>query len=191
MSDGSFDALGALYECGALKKGHFKLSSGLHSDTYVQCSQLLRDPVLALEAGRALAGAVGRPVDVVLSPALGAVVIGFTTAAALGSEFIFAERTDGAMALRRGFEILPGARVLLVEDVITTGGSILELARLVEDAGAQVVALGCLVQRGEASGWGGPVISLARVTAEVYEPDDCPLCREGVGIDAPGSRYTG
>jgi orotate phosphoribosyltransferase len=184
-----FEALIALYECGALKKGHFKLSSGLHSDTYVQCSQLLKDPDLAMAAGRALADAVGQSVDVVLSPALGAVVIGFTTAAALGCESIFAERSDGAMVLRRGFTIKPGAKVLLVEDVITTGGSILELAGIVDEAGAEVVALGCIVQRGEPGGWKGRIVPLARVTAEVYEPDECPLCRKGIEIDVPGSRH--
>ncbi|MHB8896085.1 MAG: type I phosphoribosyltransferase, partial [Candidatus Geothermincolia bacterium] len=118
MTD-EFDAEGALQACGALKKGHYRLSSGLHSDTYIQCSTLLRDPELALAAGRAIAGAVADTVDLVLSPALGAVVIGFTTAAALEKEFLFAERVDGKMTLRRGFNIEPGARVLLVEDVIT------------------------------------------------------------------------
>jgi len=189
MSEG-FGALEALYECGALKKGHFRLSSGLHSDTYVQCSQLLKDPALALAAGRAIADVVGKPVDVVLSPALGAVVIGFTTAAALQCESIFAERIDGKMALRRGFALAPGAKVLLVEDVITTGGSILELARLVEDAGAEVVSLGCIVQRGEIDDPSREVVSLARVTTETWQPDECPPCARGDELDAPGSRYS-
>ena len=184
-----FDALEALYGCGALKRGHFKLSSGLHSDTYVQCSQLLKDPALALAAGRAIADAVDSPVDVVLSPALGAVVVGFATAAALGCESIFAERVEGSMALRRGFGLEPGARVLLVEDVITTGGSILELARLVEEAGAEVVSLGCIVQRGELDAQGRDVVSLARVTADTWSSDECPLCARGTELDSPGSRY--
>lgn len=189
--DSNFDALEALYGCGALKRGHFKLSSGLHSDTYVQCSTLLKDPALAMAAGRAIADRVKGPVDVVLSPALGAVIIGFATAAALGCESIFAERADGAMALRRGFDLQPGANVLLVEDVITTGGSILELADLVEESGATVEALSCIVQRGELDPRGREVISLARVTADTYEPGDCPLCAGEVPIDAPGSRHKG
>jgi orotate phosphoribosyltransferase len=189
MSEG-FDALQALYGCGALKRGHFRLSSGLHSDTYVQCSQLLKDPALALAAGGAIAKAVEKPVDMVLSPALGAVVIGFTTAAALECESIFAERVDGEMALRRGFALEPSAKVLLVEDVITTGGSILELASLVEEAGAEVVALGCIVQRGDIDDLDREVVALARVTAETWRPDDCPLCAKGDALDAPGSRYT-
>jgi len=187
--DENFDALEALKSCGALTTGHFKLSSGRHSDTYIQCSTLLKDPGLALAAGRAIAEAVGEPVDVVLSPALGAVVIGFATAAALGRESIFAERVDGAMALRRGFDIKPGTRVLLVEDVITTGGSILELARLVEEAGATVVALACIVQRGEIDSGGRHVLSLTRVLVDSYPPEDCPLCRQGAAIDSPGSRF--
>jgi orotate phosphoribosyltransferase len=185
-----FDALESLKSCGALKTGHFKLSSGRHSDTYIQCSTLLKDPGLALAAGRAIADAVDEPVDVVLSPALGAVVIGFATAAALGRESIFAERVDGAMTLRRGFDIEPGARVLLVEDVITTGGSILELARLVEDAGATVVALACIVQRGEIDSGGRRVVPLTKVTVDSYAPEECPLCDAGAPIDSPGSRFS-
>ncbi len=206
-----FDALEILRETGALQKGHFQLSSGRHSDTYIQCSMLLKEPGLAMAAGRAIAGrvldlprqapgngqiplfpeAVGRPVDVVLAPALGAVVIGFTTAAALGVESIFAERVDGDMSLRRGFEIESGARVLLVEDVITTGGSILELADLVDKMGARVVALACIVQRGDFDHGGRPVVSLARVKADSYAPDECPLCERGAKVHSPGSRRNG
>jgi orotate phosphoribosyltransferase len=185
-----FDALEALTSCGALQSGHFKLSSGRHSDTYIQCSTLLKDPALALAAGSAIAKAVAEPVDAVLSPALGAVVIGFTTAAELGCESIFAERVDGAMALRRGFEIRPGERILLVEDVITTGGSILELARMVEDLGGIAVALACIVQRGEIEAGGKRLISLARLQVESFDPEDCPLCARGLEIDSPGSRFT-
>lgn len=186
-----FNALEVLYESGALKKGHFKLSSGLHSDTYVQCSQLLKDPELAMEAGRAIAEAVDFPVDIVLSPALGAVIIGFTTAAALGCESIFAERSGGAMVVRRGFQIEPGRNVLLVEDVITTGGSILELAALVRSQGANVAGYACIVQRGELGSEGRQVISLARVSAATYDPDECPLCERDTPIDSPGSRFSG
>ncbi|PKQ27623.1 MAG: orotate phosphoribosyltransferase [Candidatus Anoxymicrobium japonicum] len=186
--DNDFNALEVLCGCGALKKGHFRLSSGLHSDTYVQCSTMLKNPALALLTGRAIAEAVGEPVDVVLSPALGAVVIGFATATAFACESIFAERVAGSMVLRRGFRIAPGARVLLVEDVITTGGSILELARLVEDAAGSVVALACIVQRGDFDAGGRKIVALSRVSAESYIADECPLCAQGVKIDSPGSR---
>jgi orotate phosphoribosyltransferase len=185
-----FDAIDALTACGALESGHFKLSSGRHSDTYIQCATLLKDPALALAAGRAIAEVVSEPVDAVLSPALGAVVIGFTTAAALGCESIFAERVDGAMTLRRGFEVTPGKRILLVEDVITTGGSILELARMVEDLGGKVVAMACIVQRGEIDTAGNRLVSIARLQVESFDPEECPLCAQGLPIDSPGSRFT-
>ncbi|MBU1672441.1 MAG: orotate phosphoribosyltransferase [Actinobacteria bacterium] len=178
---------------GALRKGHFRLSSGRHSDTYVQCSQLLKDPSRAIAAGRMLAECVSREVgevDAVLSPALGALLIGFTTALALDRDMLFAERVGGRMSLRRGFALEPGMRVLLVEDVITTGGSILELARLVEEAGARAAALGCIVDRGGLAEPGYPLVSLAAVKADSFEPDECPLCARGVPIDSPGSRYT-
>lgn len=186
-----FKAMEALYECGALRNGHFKLSSGLHSDTYVQCSRLLKDPKLALSAGKAIADAVDFPVDAVVSPAMGAVLIGFTTAAALGCEFVFSERVEGSMALRRGFDVEPGSNVLLVEDVITTGGSILETAELVRSRGAEVAGFACIVQRSDLDTGGPGVISLARVSAAVWEPDLCPLCSRGVALESPGSRHNG
>ena len=142
-----FDIVKELEATGALQKGHFKLSSGLHSDTYIQCSQLLKYPSAAIEAGRRIAEKAPGDVDLVISPALGALIIGFTAAMELGVPMVFAERTGGRMELRRGFRIEPGTRVLLVEDVITTGGSIMELVRIVEDAGAQVAALACIVDR--------------------------------------------
>lgn len=186
--------LDELAASGALRKGHFRLSSGRHSDTYIQCSQLLKDPARAIEAGRMLAERVSRDVgevDVVLSPALGALLIGFTTALALDRDMLFAERVEGGMCLRRGFMLEPGTRVLLVEDVITTGGSILELARLVEESGASVAALGCIVDRGGLADSGYPLVSLVEVRAESFAPDECPLCADGAPIDSPGSRHTG
>lgn len=178
---------------GALKKGHFKLSSGRHSDTYIQCSKLLEDPRTAVEVGRALAAKVGDmgPIDLVFCPALGAVLIGFTTALALDVPIIFAERVEGEMTLRRGFEIEPGSRVLLVEDVITTGGSIMELARLVEETGAQVAGIACIVDRGGAADHRYPVISLLELDVVSHPPEECPLCARGMPFDSPGSRYVG
>lgn len=178
-----------LKRSGALKTGHFKLSSGRHSDAYVQCALLLKDPEVAVEVGRSLAKKVGLKVDLVLCPALGAMVIGFTTALALGCDMLFAERAEGAMRLRRGFEIAPGSRVLLVEDVITTGGSILELVGIAEEAGGSVVAIACVVDRGDFRTDRYPLVSLAGLTAESSAPEDCPLCREGRPLDAPGSRH--
>lgn len=174
---------------GALKKGHFKLSSGRHSDTYVQCAMLLKDPTAAVEMGRALADIAPEGIDLVLSPALGAILIGFTTALAAGCDMIFAERIEGGMRLRRGFEIPPGALVLVVEDVVTTGGSALELARMVEGAGARVAGIACIIERGRLDAGEYPVYSLVKLDVESHAPDDCPLCREGRPIDSPGSRF--
>ncbi len=126
-----------------------------------------------------------------LCPALGGVVIGFTVALALGVEMVFAERHQGEMKLRRGFEIAAGSRVLLVEDVITTGGSIMELARMVEEEGASVTALTCMVDRGKLDAGEYSLCSLTRLEVASYPPDECPQCARGVPIDVPGSRYVG
>ncbi len=185
-----FDVIACLESTGALRKGHYRLSSGRHSDSYIQCSQLLRDPGMAVEAGRAIASRA-RDIDLVFCPALGAVVIGFTVAMALDTEMVFAERVGEEMALRRGFEILSGSRVLLVEDVITTGGSIMELAHIVEEAGAVVAGLSCIVDR--SGGLDTPYVltSLVRLDAESWSPEECPMCEAGVPVDAPGSRFSG
>lgn len=185
------NVLDLLESSGALRKGHFKLSSGRHSDTYVQCALLLSDPDAAVRVGSALAEKVEGEVDLVLCPALGAVVIGFTVALALGVGMVFAERHQGKMELRRGFEITGGSRVLLVEDVITTGGSIMELARMVEEECASVTALSCVVDRGKLNAGEYPLYSLVRLEVASYPSDECPLCARGVPIDAPGSRYKG
>ena len=185
------DVVKELEASGALEKGHFKLSSGLHSDTYIQCSQLLKHPSAALQAGRAIAEEAPGDVDLVLSPALGALIIGFTAAMALGVQMVFAERAGGRMELRRGFRIEPGTRVLLVEDVITTGGSIMELVGIVEGAGAQVAALACIVdRRGAREQVTYPQISLLNMEVASYPPEKCPLCVKGVPVDTPGSRYS-
>lgn len=186
-----FDIVKELEATGALQKGHFKLSSGLHSDTYIQCSQLLKHPRAAIDAGHAIAEEAPGDVELVFSPALGALIIGFTAAMALGVQMVFAERAGGRMELRRGFRIEPGTRVLLVEDVITTGGSIVELERIVEDAGAKVAAFACIVDRsGARKQVHYPHISLLRMEVASYPPEKCPLCASGVPLDAPGSRYS-
>ncbi len=192
MEAGASDIVGVLEAAGALRKGHFKLSSGRHSDTYIQCARLLESPSTAVEIGRALAEKAMSQggIDLVFSPALGAVLIGFTTALALGTPMLFAERSEGEMALRRGFFIEPGSRVLLVEDVMTTGGSIMELARLVEQAEATVVGVACIVDRGGARDLPYPVVSLLELEVASYPREECPLCAEGKPLDAPGSRYT-
>ena len=179
-----------LENSGALKKGHFMLSSGLHSDTYIQCALLLEDPRRAAEVGESLARKAGKEVDLVLSPALGGIVVGFTTALALGCPMVFAERVEGRMELRRGFSIERGSRVLLVEDVITTGGSVMELARIAEEAGASAAAVACIVDRGGFDPGDLEFVSLSHLEVPSYRPEDCPLCLAGKAITSPGSRYT-
>lgn len=179
-----------LKESGALKKGHFRLSSGRHSDTYVQCALLLKEPGTAVEIGRSLADMIESDVDLVLSPALGAVVIGFTTALAIGCDMFFAEREEGCMVLRRGFEIDAGNKVLIVEDVVTTGGSVYELARLAEDAGADVVGIASMIIRGEVRKRDYPLFSLLEIETGSYDPGECPLCDRDIPIDSPGSRHS-
>lgn len=179
---------GLFDELGVRRTGHFSLSSGKHSDTYLQCALALSEPRAALRLGQALAERVGAEVDVVASPALGGILAGFAVGAALDRRFVFAERPPGgAFRLRRGQAIGPGERVLVVEDVVTTGGSALEVAALVAEAGGSVAGIACLVDRS-----GGrldpPPTSLLRVDAQVWEPDACTLCAAGTPLDRPGSR---
>jgi len=188
---------------GALKKGHFQLSSGLHSDAYVQCALLLREPENVKKVGEALAQPFdGSEVDLVVSPAVGGLVIGYGVAQALGVPFIFTERRkarasrsagDGEksasseMQLRRGFSIPSGARVIVIEDVVTTGGSAAEVASLVTELGGDLVGVGSIIRRGEATDLTRDWQALLEVPAVAYEPHECPQCRAGLAIDTPGS----
>jgi orotate phosphoribosyltransferase len=184
------DWLGLLEASGALLRGHFRLSSGLHSPAYVQCARLLEDPGRARQVGRGLAQrlAAYRP-DSVLSPALGAILVGHETAAALGVQFRFTEREAGKMVLRRGFALAPGERVVVVEDAVTTGGSTRETTAAARAAGAEVVAVGAILDRsGGANPFDVPFESLVTLDLPTYRPDDCPLCREGSPAVKPGSR---
>ncbi|GAB3290029.1 orotate phosphoribosyltransferase [Hymenobacter humi] len=177
----------------ALLSGHFRLSSGLHSDTYVQCARFLRRPELAAPAAAALAAriqAAGLQPDVVVGPAMGGVVIGYELARQLGTPGIFTERdADGQMTLRRGFTIEPGEKVIIAEDVVTTGKSTLEVARVLRELGAEVLAVASLIDRtGGKGGLTFPHFALLSVTAATFAPDTCPLCAAGVPVVKPGSR---
>lgn len=182
--------LGRFREEAALLEGHFKLSSGLHSSGYLQCALVLQHGALAETLGRAIADRLrALAPEVVLSPALGGVVIGHEVGRALGVPAIFAERQDGALTLRRGFHLAPGARVAVVEDVVTTGKSTRETIAVATAAGAMVVAAGSIIDRsGGDSDLGVPYHALATLTLPTYQPDDCPLCREGKPVVKPGSR---
>ena len=183
-------ALELLRMSGALMDGHFRLSSGRHSGEYCQCARVLEDPARAEELGRALADLFSDArVDVVVSPALGGVVIGHEVARALGVRALFTERKEGTMTLRRGFALEAGERVLIVEDVVTTGGSVREVAEVVRAAGADVKGFGFLVDRSPGNvDLGAPMKALVRRDMPSYEPESCPLCEAGRPVTKPGSR---
>ncbi|MET4074774.1 orotate phosphoribosyltransferase [Hymenobacter sp. UYCo722] len=177
----------------ALLSGHFRLSSGLHSDTYVQCARFLRRPDLAAPAAAALAvqlEAAGLKPDVVVGPAMGGVVIGYELARQLRVPGIFTERdADGKMILRRGFTIEPGEKVVIAEDVVTTGKSTLEVAKLLREMGAEVLAVASLIDRtGGKGGLDFPHFALLQVQAATFAPENCPMCAAGVPVVKPGSR---
>jgi orotate phosphoribosyltransferase len=179
-----------LEETGALLTGHFRLSSGLHSPNYVQCARLLEHPRHAKEIGEDLAAKLDR-VDRIVSPALGGVIIGYTVAEALGVPFVFAEREDGAMTLRRGFRINEGETVVIVEDVVTTGKSTRETADVIAQQGGRVAGFASILDRsGKDNPFDAPYASLLALNLDTYEESACPLCAKGVAIDSPGSRYS-
>ena len=186
------DVLALLKETGALLQGHFRLSSGLHSANYVQCALLLEDPRNAKAIGEALAARVRTiPADKIVAPALGGVIIGYTVAEALGLPFIFTERKEGAMALRRGFRVGRAQRVIIVEDVVTTGKSTRETAKVVADHGGRVAGFASILNRsGKPNPFDAPYQSLLTLDFQTYEEASCPLCEGGVPLDAPGSRFS-
>ena len=176
---------------GAVLKGHFRLSSGRHSDVFVQKFRVLEHPDVAARFGEELARTFEGEFDLVACPAVGAVILGFTTALAAGKKMIFAERAEGEMSFRRGFEIPAGERTLVVEDVITTGASAIEVVELVKRAGGRPVGIAALIDRGDPSRLedpGVPLRALVRLEVSSWDPSDCPLCAEGVPLTDPGSR---
>src|SRR5256885_755856 len=185
------DVLALLNETGALLQGHFRLSSGLHSPNYVQCALLLQHPRNAKAIGEALAArvrAIGA--EKVVAPALGGVIIGYTVAEALDLPSIFTERKEGEMTLRRGFRLNRGERVLIVEDVVTTGKSTREAAKVVAAHGGLVFGFASILNRsGKANPFDETYEALLKLDLETYEEESCPLCRAGVAVEAPGSRF--
>jgi orotate phosphoribosyltransferase len=184
------DVLDAFRRSGALLEGHFRLSSGLHSGGYLQAALVLQYPQHAEALGRAIAERTAAlSPTAVLSPALGGIVIGQEVGRALGVRALFAERSEGVLTLRRGFTLAERDRVLVVEDVLTTGGSTRETVRVAQAAGATVVGAAAIIDR-SASGvdLAVPFASLARVELPAYEPARCPFCDRGLAITKPGSR---
>lgn len=177
-------------QSGALLEGHFRLSSGLHSDRYLQSALVLQHPELATRLGEALAQRTQHlQPTVVLSPALGGIVIGQEVGRALGIRAIFAERHDGGLVLRRGFTLTSSDRVLVVEDVITTGGSTRETIAVAAAAGGRALGAAAIIDRGaDAARVDVPLFSLVRMDVPTYQPESCPLCAKDVPVVKPGSR---
>lgn len=185
------EILAVLEEKGAVLRGHFRLSSGRHSDVFAQKFRVLEHPGLAQRFGEELSDAFGGRFEVVAAPAVGAIVLGFCSALAAGARFVFAERMQDVLAFRRGFAIDPHERVLVVEDVITTGGSAREVVDLVKAMDGSVVGVGALIDRadpGRTSDLGAPLQALVTLPATSWDPEACPLCAAEQALDDPGSR---
>jgi orotate phosphoribosyltransferase len=180
----------ALKDTQAVRKGHFQLASGRHSDTYIQCARVLEHPRLTNQLAAEAVARLDRDmsIDLVISPAIGGILFGFAVAAALDLPFLFTERKEGIMVLRRSFIIPQAARVLVAEDVVTTGGSVKEVCDLVEAAQAQVCGVISLIDRGGIPAFDAPFYPLLRLETPSWEPTDCALCAQKTPIDAPGTR---
>lgn len=194
MSELKDPVLDLFFQTGAYLKGHFRLTSGQHSPEYLQCALVLQHPEHAGHFGSLLAAALKKITNqaprVVASPALGGVVIGHEVARALGARAIFTERDpSGKMILRRGFSVEPGEAAVVIEDVVTTGGSTREVVECLTAAGARVLAAGSIIDRsGGRAEVGVPRVSLATLTVTAHPPEECPLCRQGIPLTKPGSR---
>jgi orotate phosphoribosyltransferase len=189
MSTSDTLVLDALRDAGAILSGHFQLTSGRHSDTYVQCARVLEDPALTTELARSMAASVAdMDIDLVAAPAVGGIIIGFAVAQALGVKFIFSERQHGVMTFRRSFNVAPGQSVLVVEDVVTTGGSVAEVIDLIRTGGGVVAAVTSIIDRGGDKAFDAEYRPLLKLEVESMEPQNCPLCASGIAIDSPGSR---
>lgn len=191
MTDRTRETLSAFEQTGAYLQGHFRLTSGLHSPEYLQCAKVLQHPDYAERFAREIHEQFsGLKVDLVCAPAMGGLIIGHEVARAFGVRFIFTERdSEGKMTLRRGFAVTPGERVVIVEDVITTGGSTREVVELLRGLGADVVAAASIMDRsGGAADVGVPRVALGTLQVQAYKPEECPLCAQGLPVVKPGSR---
>lgn len=182
------EIMGILEKTGAVLKGHFLLSSGLHSDTYFQMALVFQYPEYGKIVCQQLAENFKREkIDVVIGPAIGGIIVSYQLAEILGAKSIFAERENGKMKLRRGFKIEKGEKVLICEDVITTGGSVKEVITMVEKEGGEIVGIGCIVERGMVE-FKYPLKALIKVEVKNYHPFECPLCQKKIPLVKPGSR---
>jgi len=193
VSSKEMKAIEAFHETGAYLQGHFRLTSGLHSPEYLQCAKVLQYPAHAERFGREIAAKLNDyKVDVVVSPAMGGLIIGHEVARAFGVRHVFTERDgEGKMVLRRGFAIEPGETAVVIEDVITTGGSTKEVIEVLKAAGAKVVAAASIIDRSDGTAdVGVPRVALETLKVRAYQPETCPLCAQGLPVVKPGSRPT-
>ena len=181
---------GILEKTGVLLTGHFQLTSGKHSNKYLQCAKIFQHPDISAEISKDLAEKYdGYDIDIVIGPAVGGIILAYEVARQLEVRALFAERENGIMTLRRGFEIQPGSKVLVVEDVITTGGSVKEVIDVVRSAGGEVVGVAAVVDRsGGKAIFDVPFKSAIKIDIEVFDPLDCPMCKSGSKAVKPGSR---
>lgn len=179
-----------LIKCGVLLEGHFLLTSGKHSNKYLQCAKLFQFPEYSESVSRVLAEKMKKyDADIVVGPAIGGIILAYEAARQLGLKALFAERENGVMTLRRGFEIDKGEKVIVVEDVVTTGGSVKEVMKLIEDLGGIVVAVGSVIDRsGGRAEFNRPFDSVLKMEVDTYEAENCPLCKLGSTPYKPGSR---
>jgi len=176
-------------EIGVLQEGHFKLTSGLHSNQYMQCAAVFKRPEHAEKLVSLLKNKLPKDVDTVIAPAIGGILMGYELARALACNSIFAERQEGIMTLRRGFKLNPGEKVLVAEDVVTTGGSVKEVLEIVKAAGCEIVGVASIVDRSNGKAdFGVPFFSLLQMDITTYRPEECPLCQQGIPVNKPGSR---
>ncbi len=184
------DILQILKDTQAVRHGHFVLTSGRHSDTYIQCARVLEDPALTVKLSKEAVSRIpdSLEVDLVASPALGGILFGFAVALALDVKMIFSERKDGKMVFRRSFEVPKGARVLVAEDVVTTGSSVKEVCDLVEEAGGEVVGVVSMIDRCSGRVFEQPFFPLLELPTPSWDPADCELCKQGVEVHSLGSR---
>jgi orotate phosphoribosyltransferase len=188
----SYSILEEFRKTGAYLKGHFRLTSGLHSNEYMQCALVLQHPSIAENLGRELASQFPK-CDIVVSPAVGGLIIGHEVARALGARFLFTERDPATskMILRRGFTVKPGETAVVIEDVVTTGGSTRDVIETLQAAGVKVLGAGSIIDRsGGRADLGVPKVALATLEVTAWPADFCPLCQEGIPVEKPGSRPT-
>jgi orotate phosphoribosyltransferase len=175
----------------AILSGHFLLSSGIHSNGYIQCARILQYPSYATQVIKLIADKVRHlEIDIVVGPALGGIIVAYELGRQLDKKAMFAERKEGIMQLRRGFVIKPGEKILITEDVVTTGKSTMEVKELVEERGAEVIGVACIVdRRSKEYSLPLPLYSALQMNIKTYSPEECPLCQRGVSLENPGSRF--